>query len=154
MRSRIGGMRMAMTAIIAMALALSLTGMPARGESVQAMSPVQATLSVQTPGALVAKGVAVEIDLEYRCLSGALVHGAYVSVRERVGNGIAFGQGEPLNIGQCTQDGSSQYVTVLVPSYNRPFKPGIALVMAELFGVDGFGNFFVVTDEREVKLTK
>jgi hypothetical protein len=155
MPSRIGGLRLAIAATAAMALALSLAGLPAQGDTVQSLSPVQATLAIQAPGTLVARGVAVDIELEYECLPDVRVYYVYVEVRERFGREIAYGSGYV--------DGSElepclglvpQYVTVRVSSYDKAFKPGTALVTAELNGADRFGAYFRVTDEREVKLAK
>jgi hypothetical protein len=155
MPSRIGGLRLAMAATVAMTLALSLAGLPARGDTVQSLSPVQATLAIQAPGTLVARGVAVDIDLEYRCLPGVRVYSVYVDVSERFGRDIAQGF--------AYVDGSElepclglvpQYVTVRVYGYDKAFKPGTGLVRASLYGDDGFGGYFTVTDEREVKLAK
>lgn len=155
MPSRIGGLRLAIAATVALTLALSLAGMPARGDTVQSLSPVQATLAIQAPGTLVARGVAVDIELEYECLPDVHVYYVLVEVRERFGREIAYGSGyvDGSELEPCLGL-EPQYVTVRVSSYARAFKPGTALVTAEIYGHDGFGGFFRVTDEREVKLAK
>lgn len=155
MPSRIGGLRLAIAATVAMTLALSLAGLPARGDTVQSLSPVQATLAIQAPGRLVTRGVAVDIDLEYRCLPGVSVDWVYVTLSERFGRDIAqgFGYVDGSELEPCLGL-VPQYVTVRVYGYDKAFKPGTGMVRADLGGTDQFGGFFTVTDEREVKLVK
>lgn len=149
---RTGSLRVVITATVAAALALSLVIVPAWGDTIQAQSPVQATVMIQAPGNLVAKGVAVDIDIEYQCLPGVQLEGMFVGARERFGRNIAEGFGfvDSSELGPCIGF-VPQIATVRLDAFGTPFKPGTALVETELFGFDQFG-FFSVTDEREVKL--
>jgi len=143
------------TVALAALLAMLVAVVPASGATVQDQSPVQASVMIQAPGRLVAKGVAVDITVEYQCVPGGQLSGLWVEARERFGRSIAEGYGfvDGSQLGPCIGF-VPQFATVHLNAYGTPFKPGTAVVTAHLDGSDQFFNWFSVTDQRETKLTK
>jgi hypothetical protein len=93
------------------------------------------TLDLQpgSPSTLVSRGAAVDVPVAVVCTS----HSAFVSVEitERVGSGIAGGQGAQ----QVTCTGGIQAITVRVLAEGKAFKKGSGAVSADISGC-GFGT--------------
>jgi hypothetical protein len=109
---------------------------PAVGQSSQ---PVEATLQLNSPGTLVAKGAAVQVPVTASCSGPAGVTGSvFVQLTERVGAETAVGGGGATIA--CT--GTSQTAQVLVTAQisgvgpaapsSKAFKRGTAIANASI----------------------
>ncbi|MER5266686.1 hypothetical protein ABTZ99_31800 [Actinosynnema sp. NPDC002837] len=110
---------------------------------VGAQSPSQPAIQVQTQAERLARGAAVQVDVQIVCPPPGY---AYVNVRltQRVGPAVASGSGyaQPF----CT--GGTQTVTVSVHASEFPFRAGTAFASAILSGP--FNG--QVSDDREVTI--
>lgn len=134
---------------------LALTVVPATGlANVQDGSPIQATLTVQSPGALVTKGVAVDIEVEIQCLPQVELEYLEIEVAQRFGRDVVRGWGYISydDLPDCLGF-VSQTATVRIDAHDTPFKNGAALVTARLYAYGDYG-FFSIMDEREIRLKK
>jgi len=117
-------------ALIAGALCIAIVPLQA---AVADSSPPSEYLSfeIQSPGDLIAKGVAVALPIEITCTDIDL-YGLDVSARQRVNAGrIANGYGYVDNTFVC--DGAPHIVDVTVEAYENAFKPGKAFVTVNAF---------------------
>jgi hypothetical protein len=112
------------------ALALLSPAAPAMASA----SGLDITITVQSPGTLVARGAAVDVTMDVTC--AVREPGAYVKLSERVGNWLVTGEGyAPMSA--CT--GSPQRVVVRVMAQgDRPFAMGTALATGSVSGCDEF----------------
>lgn len=144
------------TVAIATVMTLTFAVVPASGApTVQDQSPVQASVMVQDPGRLVARGAAVDVTVEYQCVPGAQIAGLFVEARQVFARNVAQGFGfvDGGDLGACIGF-VPQHITVRVDAGFIRFKPGTALVNATLEGYDPFFEWFFVSDDAEIRFTK
>lgn len=90
-------------------------------------------ITVQSPGTLVARGVAVDVTIDVTC-DNVQDLSAWVSLSERVGNWLVKGEGW-VALPTCT--GSPQRAVVRVMAQgDRPFATGTGLATATASGCD------------------
>jgi hypothetical protein len=101
------------------------------GPSVASVSgPGTLDVQILSPGTLVARGVAVDVTVDFPCDASGERVSLYVRVTQRVGADVArgFGSGSPT----CQASGREQFV-VRVGAENKAFRHGTALAEVDIF---------------------
>jgi hypothetical protein len=139
--------------IVALGLALSISIVPALGDTVQDQSSTHAAVWVDG-GRLLGKGVAVDVTVEYQCIPGVYVYDISVDLRQRFGRDIAHGYGYvPWNEIECSGL-DARAADVRIDAYETPFKAGKAFVTVRMYGYDQWFGYFEIVHEEEIRLTK
>jgi len=125
--------RAAVALTVALLAAASLAVLAPAGPAV-AFSSGGLFLDVQAeaPAHLVAGGASVDVPLEITCGGVRGLVYVYVTVTQRVGKGVAFG--DESREFACTGGGQDVTVRVRADSAGKAFMRGNAVVDAEVFG--------------------
>jgi hypothetical protein len=110
--------------VVGVGLSLAVPALTAVGQS----SPPTSAISLGSTATLVAKGVAVQVPVEFTCPAGQYAS-IGVTLAERSGKSVV--QGSSGTSLPCT--GSPQSTTVTINSSGTPFKSGSAFAQASLF---------------------